>query len=51
VPSGGIFPWTQADGTNLKPNGIEILIGRDVLRSCVLVYHGASGLVSLGIQR
>lgn len=37
----------RAIGAALKPQGLLVLIGRDVLQSCVLVYNGPAGQFTL----
>ena len=39
----------RAIGAPLQPQGILVLIGRDVLQHCVLVYNGLVGSFSLSI--
>lgn len=39
----------KAYGANLEPQGLCALIGRDMLASCVLVYNGSDGFVSLSL--
>lgn len=43
------FHTNRAMGTSLKAHGIIALIGRDVLRNCILIYNGAAGTFSLSI--
>ena len=38
---------SRAIGAALKPQGLLVLIGRDVLQSCVLVYNGPAGQFTL----
>lgn len=40
----GAIPVTEA---NLRVQGIDALIGRDVLANCLLVYDGQSGIFNL----
>jgi len=40
---------TQAIGSVLLPQGIVALIGRDALRSLILVYNGPAGMITLAI--
>jgi predicted aspartyl protease len=39
----------RAMGANLKPQGLVALIGRDVLKSAILVYNGPMGSFSLSL--
>lgn len=39
----------RAMGASLKAQGLVALIGRDILRVCVLVYNGGAGTFSLSI--
>ena len=39
----------KAMGVNLAPQGFIAIIGRDVLRQCVMVYNGHTGSISLSI--
>jgi hypothetical protein len=39
----------RAVGAPLEPQGILVLIGRDVLQHTVLVYNGPAGSISLSI--
>lgn len=39
----------RAIGAPLQPQGVLVLIGRDVLQHCVLVYNGPAGSFSLSI--
>jgi len=39
----------RAVGAPLEPQGILVLLGRDVLQHCVLVYNGPAGSFSLSI--
>ena len=39
----------RAIGAPLEPQGIIVLIGRDVLQHCVLVYNGPTGSFCLSI--
>lgn len=39
----------RAYGANLAPQGLIALIGRDALKSCVLVYNGPDGSFSLSL--
>jgi predicted aspartyl protease len=39
----------RAIGAPLQPQGLLVLIGRDLLQHCVLVYNGISGSFSLSI--
>ena len=34
-------------GSQLSPQGIQALIGRDVLKNCLFVYDGQAGIFSL----
>jgi len=34
-------------GTDLSAQGIDALVGRDVLKDCVLVYNGGTGTFTL----
>lgn len=36
-------------GSNLQPQGIIALVGRDVLSNCLLVYNGPAGMYSISI--
>lgn len=36
-------------GSNLHPQGIIALVGRDVLSNCILVYNGPAGMCSISI--
>lgn len=48
--TGAILHWVPAMpimATHLKSQGIDGLIGRDVLKNCTLTYIGSSGLMSL----
>jgi predicted aspartyl protease len=38
---------TRAAGLPLAAEGISVLIGRDVLSRCVMIYHGPDGSVTL----
>ena len=48
-PSFGNFTvvFNQVIGSELKPQGIIALVGRDVLANCLLVYNGPAGICSL----
>lgn len=39
----------RAMGAELRPQGLVVLIGRDLLRHCHLVYNGTSGTFTLSI--
>ena len=39
----------RAMGASLKAQGLVALIGRDILRACVLVYNGGAGTFSRSI--
>jgi predicted aspartyl protease len=39
----------RAMGATLKSQGLQAIIGRDMLRNCILVYNGPSGTFSLAI--
>lgn len=41
------LPMLPVLETDIVGHGIQMLIGRDVLRMCLLVYDGASGLFTL----
>lgn len=43
----GDLPVENAMGANLGNQGIIALLGRDVLRNCILVYNGIGGSVTL----
>jgi hypothetical protein len=48
VTGGGInIEAPRALGANLAPQGLLLLIGRDVLQHCNLVYTGIAGTVTL----
>jgi hypothetical protein len=34
-------------GSDLKPHGFEVLIGRDLLRECLFIYDGTAGQFTL----
>ena len=38
---------TQAIGTNLKRHGVGMLLGRDILADCIMLYNGASKTCTL----
>lgn len=38
---------SRAAGLNLKPLGLLAIVGRDVLRECLLTYDGKSALFNL----
>jgi predicted aspartyl protease len=47
-----VFPRLVIDvsavlGADLRPFGIVILIGRDILSSFLMIYHGLTGMVTL----
>ena len=42
-----IFPVMPVIATPLSPQGIQALIGRDLLAHCVLHYNGSTGLFTL----
>jgi predicted aspartyl protease len=44
---GFVIPAIQIIATHLSSQGIDGLIGRDVLNRCTLVYLGADGMLSL----
>jgi hypothetical protein len=46
-PSNLVVPELVVDELPLAQFGIEAVIGRDVLASCVLVYDGPAGSVTL----
>lgn len=39
----------RAVGAHLAPQGLVALIGRDALSSCILIYNGIDGSVSLSL--
>lgn len=39
----------RSPGRNLAPQGLIMLLGRDILRSCILIYNGKDGTFSLHI--
>ena len=43
------IPKLSVIGADLKNQGILVLLGRDLLRSCVLVYNGAMGHFSISL--
>lgn len=43
------FGTNRAMGANLKAHGIVALIGRDLLRNCILIYNGTAGTFSLSL--
>jgi len=45
--SGHVVPAIPIVATHLKSQGIDGLIGRDVLKDCTLIYNGTSGMFSL----
>lgn len=44
------FDVNKAMGATLKPQGIDALIGRDVLQNCMLVYNGPTGQITLAFH-
>jgi len=50
-PGKGLPDMTSLNvlGSNLKKQNICALIGRDILRHCLLVYDGTSGSIMLAI--
>lgn len=46
-PGGHLIQAIPVITTHLKTQGIEGLIGRDVLNGCTLIYHGESAFCSL----
>ena len=38
---------TQAIGTDLKHHGVGVLLGRDILADCILIYYGTSKTCTL----
>ena len=50
IQSGGVgIDAEAAIGARLAPMNIAVLLGRDVLRSGILVYNGPAGIISLAI--
>jgi len=51
IPSGvGAFhmlPTLAVTGASLSHQGFEALIGRDILKDCILVYNGSMGFFTL----
>lgn len=39
----------KAMGVRIKSQGIHVLVGRDLLQNCVMVYNGADGAVTLAL--
>lgn len=39
----------KAMGVRIKNQGIIVLVGRDLLRNCVMVYNGAEGAMTLAL--
>ena len=46
-PASWIIPALAVIESNLKAQGFEVLLGRDVLGECLLVYDGRSKIYSL----
>ena len=45
--AGLVFPLVPVLGTDLRPTGVDALIGRDVLSKCIFIYNGTTGTFSL----
>jgi len=45
---GHFIPAIPIVATHLRSQGIDGLIGRDVLKDCTLIYHGTGGFFSIG---
>ncbi len=45
----GLHVEAQAVGAQLQTQGLAMLIGRDVLQHCTLIYNGPMGLITLAI--
>lgn len=43
------FDVSRAVGVTLACQGLSLLIGRDVLRQCLLVYNGPNGDITIGM--
>jgi hypothetical protein len=44
---GHLIPAIPVVETHLRPQGIDGLIGRDVLKDCTLIYNGTAGLFTI----
>jgi len=44
-----VFQATRAIGAELKPQGLLLLIGRDMLQMCTFFYNGLTGQFTLAI--
>lgn len=45
--TGHLIPAMPIVATHLRSQGIDGLIGRDVLKDCTLIYNGTAGLITL----
>jgi predicted aspartyl protease len=43
------FEIARATGVTLVAQGLSLLVGRDVLHSCLLVYNGPKGDITIGM--